>query len=375
MHFRDLTTQYNNLKPEIDKAIQEVIDSAKFILGTPVTELETVLAAYVGVKHCITCANGTDAITLVLRAWGIGSGDAVFVPDFTYIATASSLAVLGAEPVFVDIDSRTFNISPDALELAINTIIREEKLTPKAIIPVDLFGLPADYEKISKIAEKYDLLLLEDGAQGFGSVFNGQRACSFGDAATTSFFPAKPLGCYGDGGAIFTNDDILRDNLKMLRINGASLEDKYDNKIIGVNSRLDSIQAAVLLVKMNVFDDELDKVNRTANRYSDRLGDLVATPCIPYGYLSSWAQYTVVLPDKTTRDILQSELKAVNIPTMVYYPKPLHRQTAFSRLDFRDDDFPNTIKMSECVLSLPMHPYISNKDIDTVCNGIKSILH
>lgn len=371
MQFRDLSMQYSFLKSEIDSAIQSTIDEGIFILGSKVQELEEKLAEYAGVKHCISCANGTDALTLVLRAWGVGMGNAVFVPNFTYIATASAVSILGVTPVFVDIDPVTFNMCPDALADSIQRVIADNKLKARAIIPVDLFGLPADYDAISEIAKKYDLLVLEDAAQGFGGSANGKRACSFGDAAITSFFPAKPLGCYGDGGAVFTNDDELCRELHMLRRNGASPKDKYDNLIVGVNSRLDTIQAAILSVKLDAFDEELEKVNYVAGIYTKNLSDIVVTPPIPEGYCSSWAQYTIKLPNSKFRDDLQVYLKSSKIPSMIYYPKPLHRQMAFRNMGYSDKLFTHSIRASETVLSLPMHPYLGEEDIGFICNSIK----
>ncbi|MEG0759294.1 MAG: DegT/DnrJ/EryC1/StrS family aminotransferase, partial [Raoultibacter sp.] len=287
MQFRDLKAQYEHLKTEIDAGIQSVIDSTGFIFGKPVIELEERLAAYVGRKHCITCANGTDALQLVLMVWGIGEGDAVFTSDFTFFASAGTVSILGATPVLADIDPRTFNIDADDLEKQIQRVLAEGKLTPKAIIPVDLFGQPADYLRILPIAERYGLKVLEDGAQGFGGSINGKMACSFGDAATTSFFPAKPLGCYGDGGAIFTDDDEMDAILRSMRAQGRSPEDKYDNRSIGMNSRLDTIQAAILLPKLKAFANyELDAVNRAAGWYTERLKDIVVTPLVKEGFYS-----------------------------------------------------------------------------------------
>ncbi|WP_391207739.1 DegT/DnrJ/EryC1/StrS family aminotransferase [Psychrobacillus sp. L4] len=374
MEFRDLKTQYQKYKHEIDSAIQKVVNDANFIGGNEVKELEEQLADYVGVKHCITCANGTEAMTLVMMSWGIKEGDAVFIPDFTFFSTGEIVSFLGATPVFVDVDSETFNIDTIKLEEAIIKTIEEGKLTPKVIIPVDLFGLPANYPEIERIAKKYNLFVLEDGAQGFGGNINGKRACSFGDAATTSFFPAKPLGCYGDGGAIFTNDDKLAELLKSFKVHGKG-ENKYDNVRIGVNSRLDTIQAAVLKVKLKAFiDHEVEDVNRVYNLYNERLNGTIETPIIPEGFYSSFAQYTIKLKNKEQRDGLQAKLKDEDIPSMVYYVKPMHKQDAFAYLDLNDQDFETTNKLCDTVLSLPMHPYLSEEDVDKVCDVIKEFM-
>lgn len=364
MNFRDLGEQYRVLKQEIDSQIQDVLDCSQFIFGSKVTQFEQELAEFVGVKHCISCANGTDALILPLMALNIGEGDAIFAPDFTFFATVNCAMGRGATPVLVDIDSRTFNICPDALERAIQKTIEEGELTPKMIITVDLFGQCADYTKIEKIAEKYGLLLMEDGAQGFGGEINGLKACSFGDVATTSFFPAKPLGCYGDGGAMFTNDDELAETLISMRSQGRSPEDKYDNRDIGLNSRLDSIQAAILLPKLKAFKEyEIDKVNEVANLYTKYLKDYVETPYVPEGYLSSWAQYTILLKTENERDGLQNYLKSQNIPTMIYYPRGMHQQTALKKYGFDKGEFPNTERITKTCLSLPMHPYLTDEDI------------
>ncbi|NLV21869.1 MAG: DegT/DnrJ/EryC1/StrS family aminotransferase [Syntrophomonadaceae bacterium] len=375
MQFRDLKAQYRALKPQIEKAVKTVLDDCNFIMGHQVKELEEKLAEYVGVKHCITCANGTDALSLPLMAWDIKAGDAVFVPDFTFFATAEVVSLRGAAPVFVDIDADTFNIDPVKLEAAIIKTIKEGRLKPRAIIPVDLFGLPADYPEIEKIAAKYGLLILEDGAQGFGGMMNGKRACSFGHAATTSFFPAKPLGCYGDGGAIFTNDDELANIINSLKIHGKG-EDKYDNVRIGLNSRLDTLQAAILMVKLDAFiSHELEDVNRVYQYYNSRLKGIVEVPLIPDGFYSSFAQYTIKLKNKEQRDGLQSWLKEHGIPSMIYYKTPMHRQTAFWYLDSDDRDFEVTNKLCDTVLSLPMHPYLSEEDVERVCGAIKTFVN
>ena len=371
MQFRDLKAQYSALKTEIDEALLSVAAAGDFIMGKKVLQLEEQLAEYVGVKHCISCANGTDALTLPLMAWGIKPGDALFVPNFTFFSTGEVVSFAGAVPIFVDVDADTFNIDTVDLEEKITHVLAQGKLSPKAIIPVDLFGQPADYAEIERIAKKYNLLVMEDGAQGFGGAIGERKACSFGDVAITSFFPAKPLGCYGDGGALFTNDDALAAELKSIRVHGKGA-DKYDNVRIGVNSRLDTIQAAVLLPKFKAFTDyELENVNRTAQLYSQMLGGIVKTPVVPQGYYSSWAQYTVTFENKEKRDLVQSYLKEKGIPTMVYYPKPMHKQTAFANLESAHIRYPVSDMLCDCVLSLPMHPYLSGKDVETVCNVIK----
>ena len=372
MEFRDLKHQYRVLKQDIDKAILEASASGAYIMGPQVRELEAQLAEYVGVKHCLTCANGTDALTLALKAWGIGPGDAVFVPDFTFFSSAEVVSLEGATPVFVDVCDTTFNLDTADLERAIQQILSEGKFTPKVIVAVDLFGLPADYPHIREIADRYGLLILEDGAQGFGGSIDGKRACSFGDIATTSFFPAKPLGCYGDGGAVFTDNDEWAELIASYRVHGKG-SFKYDNVRIGLNSRLDTLQAAILQVKLKAFKDyELDAVNTAAERYTSLLRGIVETPVIPEGFVSSWAQYTIRLKDKATRDYLQASLKASGIPAMVYYPKPMHLQTAFAAIKAR----PCLTASSLCdrVISLPMHPYLTEDDINTVCKAVSDTI-
>lgn len=376
MEFRDLKRQYQVLKPQMDAAMLEVAENCNFISGKQVTELEQQLAEYVGVKHCVTCGNGTDALTLVMMAWDIKAGDAVFVPTFTFFASAEVVAFEGATPVFVDVDERTFNVDPVKLEEAIEQVKKEGKLNPRAVIAVDLFGQPADYTKIEEICKKHGLLLLEDGAQGFGGKIGDRTACSFGDAAATSFFPAKPLGCYGDGGAVFTNGDEMADYMRSIRVHGKSPADKYDNLRIGLNSRLDTIQAAVLKVKLQAFKDhELESVNRAAKLYDEYLGNVVKTPVVPEGFYSSWAQYTLILDSKEQRTHLQKELKEQGIPTMVYYPKPMHLQGAFADLGYKKGDFPVAESLCERVLSLPMHPYLNEEDIRFVANAVKAALN
>jgi UDP-2-acetamido-2-deoxy-ribo-hexuluronate aminotransferase len=372
MQFRDLKKQYQILKPEIDKGIMDAIDSGAFIMGKEVRELETALAEYVGVKHCISCANGTDALTLALKTWNLKAGEAVFVPDFTFFATAEVVSMEGATPIFVDVDKDTFNMCPIALEKAIKRTIEEGELTPRVITTVDLFGLPANYPAICKIADKYNLLILEDGAQGFGGSIDGKMACSFGDISITSFFPAKPLGCYGDGGAVFTDNEEWANNINSLRVHGKG-SFKYDNVQIGVNSRLDTIQAAILLPKFKAFIEyELDNINKAASLYTEKLKGIVKTPTIPESYYSSWAQYTLILENKEQRDALQAHLKEQGIPSMVYYPKALHNQTAYKHLGYEKGSSPVAEMLAECVLSLPIHPYIEEVDIEKVCRNVLS---
>ena len=375
MQFRDLAKQYQVLKADIDSAMLNVASGAHYIMGPQVKELEQELAAYTGVKHCLTCANGTDALTLALKAWGVGPGDAVFVPDFTFFASAEVVALEGATPIFVDVDDITYNIDVTSLEKAIKQTLADGKLTPKVIVAVDLFGLPANYPLIKAVAEKYDLLILEDGAQGFGGSINGQKACSFGDIATTSFFPAKPLGCYGDGGAVFTNHDEWAQLMNSYRVHGKGT-DKYDNVRIGMNSRLDTIQAAVLQVKLRAFDREVECVNEVARHYTELLKDKVKTPVIPAGFGSSWAQYTIQLPTEEKRNALQAALKEAGIPSMVYYPKPMHLQTAFQneQCTMVNVQCPTAERLCGTVLSLPMHPYMESSDIENICSTLLASL-
>lgn len=371
MQFRDLKRQYEALKTEIDAGISDVMESSRFIAGAPVRELEQQLAAFTGRKYCVSCANGTDALELCLTAWGIGSGDAVFVPSFTFMSTAEVVALRGARPIWVDIDPETFNLAPEALEMAVAQVAAERKFTPAAVIPVDLFGLPADFPEILRIAEQYGLKVLEDGAQGFGGMIGSRRACSFGDASTTSFFPAKPLGCYGDGGAIFTDSEETAVLLSSLAVHGKGRE-KYENIRLGRNSRLDTIQAAILLPKLRALEQyELAAVNRAAELYSARLRELpVRTPRVPDGFTSSWAQYTIRCENRTVRDALQRHLKEQGIPSMVYYPCGLHRQQAFAGSGAAWE-LPHTEAACACVLSLPMHPYLTGDEIDQVCSAIQ----
>lgn len=369
MQFRDLKKQYELLKPSIDTAIQEVISNTSFISGPQVAELEQQLAAFAGRKYCITCGNGTDALSMALMALDIEEGDAVFVPDFTFFATGEVVSFEGATPVFVDVDGDTFNMDPEKLEKAIQAVLEEGRLTPKLVIPVDLFGLSANYEAIGIIADKYGLKILEDGAQGFGGNINGKRACSFGEISATSFFPAKPLGCYGDGGAVFTDDDEIASYLESVRVHGKGSY-KYENVRIGWNSRLDTLQAAVLLPKLKAFQEyELSQVNEVAKQYTEQLKGVAKTPVIPEGYYSSWAQYTIQLKNREERDGLQDYLKEKGIPTMIYYPIPMHQQKAFENLPLYQE-CPVTEKLCQTVLALPMHPYLKEEEVKNITNCI-----
>ena len=352
MQFRDLKTQYNVLKDEMDKAILDVVASSAYVMGPKIKEMEAAFAEYVGMKHCIACNSGTDALLLALKAWDVKPGDAVFVPSFTFFASAEVIAMQGATPVFVDVDKDTFNMDVVDLERKIEQTVKAGKLTPRVIIAVDLFGLPADFKAIRKVADQYGLYVLEDGAQGFGGRIGEQKACTFGDIATTSFFPAKPVGhIHGKG------------------------SDRYDNIRIGMNSRMDSIQAAILLVKLKAFKDyELVDVNKVAARYTEKLKDVVKTPIVPEGYYSSWAQYTLQVENKEVRTGLQAALKALDIPTAVYYPIPMHRQTAFSYLNLDDNRCPVADQLADTVISLPIHPYLSESDQDLICKAVRDYL-
>jgi UDP-2-acetamido-2-deoxy-ribo-hexuluronate aminotransferase len=382
MQFRDLPKQYEVLKSQIDAAMISVAGSAHFISGPQVKELEQALAEFVGVKHCITCANGTDAITIAMRTWDVGKGDAVFVPDFTFFSSGECPADEGATPIYVDVDKHTYNLDPEKLEEVVRKVVEEGKYKAKAVVAVDLFGLPADYKAIKKVCEKYGLLLLEDGAQGFGGSIDGKLACSFGDISTTSFFPAKPLGCYGDGGAIFTDNDEWADLIRSICVHGKDTSNpndpnaKYNNIRLGKNSRLDTIQAAILLPKFKAFKDyELDDVNKVVAWYTEGLKDTgLVLPIIREGFYSSWAQYTVQLPEGVDRKALQAKLKEAGIPTMVYYAKPMHHQGAFAGTDSVVADCPVTERLCATVLSLPLDPYKTKEDVDLVVDKLKEAL-
>lgn len=374
MEFRDLRAQYGALKPDIDGAVASVLSSGRFIGGAPVADLEAALADYVGVAHCLTCANGTDALELALLAWGVGEGDAVFVPDFTFFSSGEVVPLVGATPVFVDVDPATFDLDPAALRRAVAWVRESTGLVPRAVVAVDLFGLPADFPAIREVCEAEGMLLLEDGAQGFGGMIGGARACSFGDISTTSFFPAKPLGCYGDGGAVFCDDDGLDALMRSLAVHGKGSM-KYDNVRVGMNSRLDTLQAAVLSVKLGAFaGHEVADVNRAASWYDGALDGLGwELPRVPEGYLSSWAQYTVKVPEGVDRAAVQASLKARGIPTMVYYPRPMHGQPAFDGVGLCPDGCPVTSDLCDRVLALPMGPYLRREDVELVAAALRAL--
>lgn len=375
MEYRDLKMQYQNNRNAINMAVQEVMANGQFIGGEPIKQLEDKLADYVGVKHCISCANGTDALQLALMSWGVGVGDAVFVPDFTFFSTAEVVPWVGATPIFVDVEQDTYNISVKSLEKAIQKVLDEGKLIPRVVISVDLYGQPADYPQIRKITEKYSLLLLEDGAQGLGGRIGEKKACSFGDISTTSFFPGKPFGCYGDGGAIFTDNDEWAELVYSYKVHGKG-KNKYDNIRIGLNSRLDTIQAAILLAKFDLFiSEELDKVNSIATQYSLKLHNFVKVPTISKDFFSNWAMYTIRLRNESQRNSIQSYLREHNIPSMIYYSKPLHMQKAFQNIPLYDCEITNICTLCNTVLSLPIHPFLTCDEVDRVCEKIIDVIH
>lgn len=373
MQFIDLKSQFERIEPDVCSRIDAVLRSQHYIMGPEIAELEQRLAGYTGVKHAFTCASGTDALVIALMSIGLERSDAVFVPSFTFFASGESVTLAGGTPVFIDCEPDTYNISPESLEQAISKTLEEGVLTPKGIIAVDLFGQPADYPALEQIAGEHGLFILEDAAQGFGATQDGKRTGSFGLVAATSFFPAKPLGCYGDGGAIFTDDDELADLIRSVRVHGQG-SDKYDNVRIGVNGRLDTIQAAVLLAKLGIFDDEIEARNRVAATYSERLEGLLATPVVHDGNKSVWAQYTVRAKDAGEKEAVIAALKAQDIPSATYYPIPMHLSTAYAGLGYRKGDLPVCEAAAERVFSLPMHPYLTLEQIDMITGVIKGVL-
>lgn len=370
MQFIDLNAQYQHLQNGITAGIQGVLEHGQFIMGPEVKALENALSKYTGVTDTVSCANGTDALQLALMALEIGPGHAVFTTPFTFFATAEVISLVGAVPVFVDIDPETYNIDPHRLDDAVRGVASKGELEPRAVIAVDLFGLPADYDRLERVAEAHGLDIIEDAAQGFGGTYHGRQACSLARIGTTSFFPAKPLGCYGDGGAVFTSDAAIADVLRSLRVHGKGT-DKYDNVRIGLNSRLDTIQAAILIEKLKAFPQELVNRQRVADRYTARLSDTIVTPVVPEGLTSSWAQYTVRAPAGRRATILAS-LKEKSIPTAIYYGKSLHKQPVYRKHPQVAFPCPHAEAASECVFSLPMHPYLADQDVDRIADAVRA---
>ena len=373
MNFIDLAAQQRRISKELNANIARVLAHGQYINGPEVRELESALAVYVDAKHAVGCASGTDALLMALMALDIGPGDAVLTSPFTFFATAEVISLVGATPVFVDIDPATFNIDPVKLEQAVRAVEKGDsslhplpvtaggKLRARAVIPVDLFGLPADYDAIEAIAARSNLSVIEDAAQSFGGEYNGKKSCSFGRIACTSFFPAKPLGCYGDGGMCFTEDDRAAERLRSIRVHGQG-SDKYENIRIGINGRLDTLQAAILLSKFAIFPEELELRQEVARRYNELLAGTVKTPEVPNGYRSAWAQYSILVGDNAERTSRIAKLKEAGIPTAIYYPKPLHLQTAFSDLGYKEGDFPVSEDCARRIFSLPMHPYLAARE-------------
>jgi len=380
MQFIDLATQQKRIREKIESSIQTVLNHGQYILGPEIRELEERLAEYVGVGHAVACSSGTDALLLALMAYDVGPGDAIFTSPFTFIATAEVVSLLGATPVFVDIDPETFNMDPEHLERALVALqdglgdyplptgCTESSLVTKGVIAVDLFGLPADYDAINAVAKKHGLFVIEDAAQSFGAQYKGKRACSLGDTACTSFFPAKPLGGYGDGGMCFVDDEPLAQAMRSFSVHGQGTN-RYDNVRIGINGRMDTLQAAILHAKFDIFPDEVEKRQKVAEKYTELLSALdigLVTPIVPPEHQSVWAQYSILSRDETQRSELQSRLKEAGIPTAVYYPKSLHLQPAFQGLGYREGDFPMSENYSRRIFSLPMHPYLKPEEQERI---------
>jgi dTDP-4-amino-4,6-dideoxygalactose transaminase len=370
--FIDIAAQRRRLGKSIDEAVSRVLTHCQFINGPEVTALETALAKFSGAKHVVSCASGTDALLMVLMARQVGPGDAVLCPSFTFCATGEAVALTGAVPVFVDVDEATFNMDTGSLKRGIATA-RERGLKPRAIIPVDLFGQSADHDAIAGIAEAEGLFVLDDAAQGFGASYKGRRLGTFGLATATSFFPAKPLGCFGDGGAIFTDDDELAETLRSIRVHGQG-SDKYDNVRLGLTGRLDTMQAAVLIEKLKIFEDEIAARNAVAERYARGLGNVVTVPHLAAGCTSVWAQYTIRLPKGTNRDGFAADLKAQGIPTAIYYTKSMHQQTAYRDFPVADGGLPASEKLSDDVISLPMHAYLDEPTQERIIKAVRGAL-
>ncbi|MDB5652515.1 MAG: DegT/DnrJ/EryC1/StrS aminotransferase [Tardiphaga sp.] len=370
--FIDIGAQRRLLGPAIDEAVGRVLTHCQFIGGPEVTQLEAALAAYSGAKHVISCASGTDALLMVLMAMKVGPGDAVFCPSFTFCATGEAVALTGASPVFVDVDAATYTMDIASLSRAIATA-KKSGLTPKAIIPVDLFGQPADHDAIAAIAAEEGLFVLDDAAQAFGAKYKGKRLGTGALATATSFFPAKPLGCYGDGGAIFTDDDALAETLRSIRVHGQG-SDKYDNVRLGLTGRLDTIQAAVLLEKLKIFDDEIAARNKVAERYARSLGNIVTVPRVTEGNSSIWACYTIRLPKGTDRAAFAASLQAQGVPSAIYYVKSMHMQTAYAGYPVADGGLPVCEELSSDVISLPVHAYMDEPTQERVIKAVQDAL-
>ena len=384
MQFIDLAAQQNRIRDKIEANIAAVLDHGKYIMGPEIKKFEKRLADYAGVKHAIGCASGTDALLMALMAYQVGPGDAIFTSPFTFIATAEVISLLGATPIFVDIDPETYNMDPAKLDSAIAALKSNDTdvhplpitnnplpIAPRGVIAVDIFGLPADYERFGAIAEENKLFLIEDAAQSFGAGLGGKKAGSFGNIACTSFFPAKPLGCYGDGGMCFTDDDELANIMESVRVHGKG-DHKYDNVRIGINGRLDSLQAAILLAKFDIFPEEIELRQQVANRYNAMLGPnpQIKVPSIPAGATSAWAQYSILAVDEKQRTALQDQLKEAGIPTAIYYPRPLHLQSAFSSLGYSEGDFPISEDCARRIFSIPMHPYLKEEEQNIIAGVI-----
>lgn len=366
--FIDLKSQFALIEDTVNENIQTVLGHGQYVMGPEIREFEAKAAEFAGTKHALSCGSGTDALMLALMALGIGRGDAVFTTPFTFMATAETIALVGATPVFVDIDPVTFNMDPAKLEAAIaDTLAAKPELTAKAVMPVDLFGLPADYDKILPIAEAAGLKVIVDAAQSFGATVNGKCTSSLGAVGCTSFFPAKPLGCYGDGGMCFTDSDELNDIMISLRIHGMNMNDKYDNIRLGMNARMDTLQAAILLPKLEIFADEIKKRNKVAARYNELLADsgLVA-PTIPSDMMSVWAQYSILAESGEHRTALQAKLQEAGVPSAIYYPLPLHLQQAYAYLGYKEGDMSVSEAAGNRIFSLPMHPYLDEATQDEI---------
>lgn len=372
MEFIDLKAQYHALKQEIDSNISRVLENADFIMGKQVAEFEEKLAAYVGVNYAVGCSSGTDALQLIYMAYGIGKGDAVFCPDMTFVASVEPAFMLGAEPVFCDIDPVSYNICPDSLEKQIKAVLAKGELKPRAVVAVDFIGNPADYDRLREITDKYGLLLIEDAAQGTGASYKGRKCGSLGDIGATSFFPSKPLGCYGDGGAVFTDDEKMRDLLRSLRVHGKG-SSKYDNIRVGMNARLDTIQAAVMLPKLMHLEEEIAKRQKIAARYNEALKDRFAVPFICENTVSSYAQYALLAENAQRRDEIRAKLQEQGIPTIIYYPNPMHKMKVFADCFTGEETFANTVSYADRTFSIPFSAYLTEDDQERIIEALLKV--